>query len=159
MTLKKNDLIFMQRALTLAQNAANADEIPVGAVVTLDNIVIGEGCNQLIGRNDPTAHAEIIAIRQAAQHLQNYRLVNATLYVTLEPCPMCAYAILHARIARLVYAAADPRTGACGSAIDLFAAHHWNHKIICEQGPLQEECSHVLREFFQERRIKDSIPQ
>lgn len=149
----------MQHAFALAQQAASVGEVPVGAVLVHDDQIVGEGFNQPIGMHDPTAHAEILALRQAAHAVQNYRLINTTLYVTLEPCPMCAYALLHARVARLVYASKDPRTGACGGAIDLFNAASWNHKIICEQGPLTAECSTLLREFFQSRRITHSTQQ
>lgn len=148
------DMQCMQRALELAEHAANNGEVPVGAVL-IDNQnqqIIGEGYNQPINSHDPTAHAEIIALRNAAQQRKNYRLVDTTLYVTLEPCAMCAYAMLHARIKRLVFGTSDPRTGAIHSAIDLFNASAWNHKIICENGLLAHECGNILREFFKDRR-------
>lgn len=148
----KTDQYFMQHALALAKQAAAANEVPVGAVLVLDQQIIGRGYNQPITSSDPTAHAEIIALRDAALKLGNYRLINTTLYVTLEPCPMCAYALLHARIQRLVYACPDPKTGACGSAIDLFNLQHWNHKILCERGPLHDDCSKLLKNFFAARR-------
>lgn len=146
------DQHFMQQALELAQQAALVDEVPVGAILVLDNEIVGQGYNQPIATSDPTAHAEIIALRSAAKKLNNYRLINTTLYVTLEPCAMCAYAMLHARIARLVYGCVDPKTGACGGAIDLFKVQQWNHVIRYEQGPLTHECSELLRQFFQAKR-------
>jgi tRNA(adenine34) deaminase len=151
-TLIKTDQFFMQQALMLARHASSLNEVPVGAVLVLNQDIIGRGYNQPISANDPSAHAEIIALRDAAQNLGNYRLINTTLYVTLEPCPMCAYALLHARIARLVYATPDPRSGACGGAIDLFKLSRWNHNLNYSQGPLTQECSSILSEFFQSRR-------
>lgn len=157
MTLAKNsfsaaDQHWMQQALELAQQAATLDEVPVGAIIVLNEEIIGSGFNQPIREHDPTAHAEIIAMRQAAKKLKNYRLVDTTMYVTLEPCPMCAGAMLHARLKRLVFAAADPKAGALGSAIDLFSTHAWNHKLVCESGLLAEPCGELLREFFRKRR-------
>lgn len=147
------DTQCMQLALQLAQSAAAHGEVPVGAVLAnRDQQIIGTGYNQPISLKDPTAHAEIIAMRAAAQKINNYRLVDTTLYVTLEPCGMCAGAMLHARIERLVFAAFDPRTGAVGSTINLFAAAQWNHKIEHTHGLLAEPCSTILKEFFQARR-------
>lgn len=146
------DQAFMQQALQLAQAAALAGEVPVGAIVVKDGIIIGRGGNAPIDSHDPTAHAEIMAIRQAAQHLENYRLVGCTLYVTLEPCAMCAGAIQHARIARLVYGANDPKTGACGSVINLMAESKLNHHTHVTPGVMAQECGSTLSAFFSERR-------
>lgn len=143
---------WMKQAYELATQAATVQEVPVGAVLVLDQQLIGAGFNQPISTNDPTAHAEIVALRQAAAQLGNYRLLNSTLYVTLEPCPMCAFALLHARIQRIVYGCPDPKTGALGGAIDLYKAHKWNHSITCGQGLLAEQCAELLRGFFQARR-------
>jgi tRNA(adenine34) deaminase len=146
------DTTFMQHALQLARHANTVGEVPVGAIIVLNNQIISEGYNQPISKNDPTAHAEIIAMRNAAQHLQNYRLVGTTLYVTLEPCAMCAAAMLHARIERVVYAASDPKAGAMGGAIDLYKAHAWNHNPRCQGGLLAADCGTLLRQFFKQRR-------
>lgn len=143
---------FMQQALALAELAAQQQEVPVGAVVVKDGVVIGRGSNAPIGLHDPSAHAEIIALRDAAKHLGNYRLVDCTLYVTLEPCAMCSGAIQHARIARLVYGASDPKTGACGSVINLMAEAKLNHHTTVEGGLLQTECGALLSAFFKQRR-------
>jgi len=143
---------WMLHALELAQQAAILNEVPVGAVLVLDQKLVGCGINQPISSNDPTAHAEIVALRQAGKALGNYRLINTTLYVTLEPCAMCAFALLHARVHRIVYAASDPKTGALGGAIDLFKAHQWNHSILCQHGLLDEPCGQLLRDFFKQRR-------
>lgn len=146
------DIDFMQLALRLAKNAATAGEVPVGAIIVKDGIVIGRGANTPIGLHDPTAHAEIIAMRQAAEHLGNYRLVDCTIYVTLEPCAMCTGAIQHARIARLVYGAADPKTGACGSVIDLMNEPKLNHHTQVIGGLMALECGAILSDFFKARR-------
>lgn len=146
----------MQLALQLAQAAAQAGEVPVGAIIVKDGVVIGCGGNTPIGNHDPTAHAEIVAMREAAKHLGNYRLVDCTLYVTLEPCAMCCGAIQHARIARLVYGASDPKTGACGSVINIMAEPKLNHHTEVINGVLAEECGTVLTEFFRQRRLKKS---
>lgn len=148
------DLRCMQRALELAHTAAAHNEVPVGAVIVANATqeILGEGYNQPIQSNDPTAHAEIIAMRNAAQKINNYRLLDTTLYVTLEPCAMCAGAMLHARVKRLVFATLDPRAGAVGGAIDLFAANQWNHTVQCTHGLLAEPCAEVLRNFFKARR-------
>lgn len=141
----------MRLALQQAELAAAADEVPVGAVVVYQNEMIGLGNNQPISSNDPTAHAEIVALRAAAHTLQNYRLVNANLYVTLEPCPMCVGAMLHSRIKRVVYGAADPKSGALGSMINL-ASYNWNHKLAYTSGVLATPCGEILQRFFQARR-------
>ncbi len=146
----------MQLALQLAQAAAQAGEVPVGAIIVKDGMVIGRGGNTPIGNHDPTAHAEIVAMREAAKHLGNYRLVDCTLYVTLEPCAMCCGAIQHARIARLVYGASDPKTGACGSVINIMAEPKLNHHTEVINGVLAEECGAVLTEFFRQRRLNKS---
>lgn len=148
------DIECMNRALELAKAATAFNEVPVGAVLVTnhDSQIIGEGFNKPISTNDPTAHAEIIAIRHAAQTINNYRLVNTTLYVTLEPCAMCAGALLHARINRLVFATPDPKAGAIGGAMSLYSAATWNHNISCAHGLLAEPCANILREFFKARR-------
>jgi tRNA(adenine34) deaminase len=150
--LNPTDEDFMGQALDLAREAAAAGEVPVGALVVIEGQVVGRGFNQPILRNDPTAHAEIIALRDAGQRLGNYRLPGATLYVTLEPCAMCSGAIMHARIARLVFGAADPKTGAVGSVIDLFAEARLNHHATVEGGVLADTCSRLLSDFFAARR-------
>ena len=142
----------MQQALELASEAAKNNEVPVGAIVVKDGIVIGRGSNAPIGLNDPTAHAEIIAMREAAMHLGNYRLVDCTLYVTLEPCTMCSGAIQHARIKKLVYGANDPKTGACGSVVNLMTDTRLNHHTEVIGGLLEQECGEVLSGFFKQRR-------
>jgi tRNA(adenine34) deaminase len=146
------DQSFMQRALELARDAQALGEVPVGALIVLDGAIVGEGFNCPISSNDPTAHAEVQALRAAAQALGNYRLPGTTLYVTLEPCVMCAGAIVHARVARVVFGACDPKTGACGSVLDLFAEPRINHHAELVRGVLAEECGQQLREFFARRR-------
>lgn len=142
----------MHAALGLAQQAQDAGEVPVGAVVVKDEVIIGRGYNRSISGADPTAHAEVMALRDAARHLGNYRLTDCTLYVTLEPCAMCVGAIFHARIVRLVYAALDPKTGACGSVIDLPAEIRLNHHAQVIGGVLAEEAGAMLKQFFAQRR-------
>ena len=142
----------MQRALELARCAYAENEVPVGAVLVHENTIIGEGYNQPISRHDPTAHAEIQAICAAAKNLNNYRLINTTLYVTLEPCVMCVGAMVHARIQRLVFAANDPKTGAVCSVTALLEANFFNHAIRWEQGPYAQESAKLLQDFFQQRR-------
>jgi tRNA(adenine34) deaminase len=142
----------MQHALQQAAIAAQQLEVPVGAVLTVDQQIISTGYNQPISTNDPSAHAEIVTLRNAAQILKNYRLVNSTLYVTLEPCAMCAGALLHARIQRVVFGAADPKAGALGGAMNLYAAHTWNHNVVCESGLCATESAQILRDFFAARR-------
>lgn len=143
---------FMQLALAQAQHAWALGEVPVGAVVVRDGSVIAAGFNQPIGRHDPTAHAEIVALRGAAEKLGNYRLPGCELYVTLEPCAMCSGAMMHARLARVVYGATDPKTGACGSVLDLFAQERLNHHTEVVGGVLAAESSELLKRFFAERR-------
>ena len=147
------DTEYMQQALNLASQAALNGEVPVGAIIVKDGVVIARGSNAPIGLHDPTAHAEIIAMREAAQYLGNYRLVDCTLYVTLEPCAMCSGAMQHARIAKLVYGASDPKTGSCGSVINLMAEPKLNHHCEVVAGILAEECGAVLSEFFKQRRL------
>jgi tRNA(adenine34) deaminase len=146
------DADFMRRALELGRRGAGEGEVPVGAVVVADGKVLGEGWNRPIAAHDPTAHAEILALRAAAGALANYRIAGATLYVTLEPCAMCVGAMFHARIARVVFGAADPKTGACGSVVNLFAETRLNHHAQVEGGVFVEECGALLREFFASRR-------
>jgi tRNA(adenine34) deaminase len=150
------DIEFMQQALTLASAAASNGEVPVGAIVVKDGQVIGRGGNAPIGLHDPTAHAEIQALRQAAAHLGNYRLVDCTLYVTLEPCAMCAGAIQHARIAKLVYGASDLKTGACGSVINLMAEPKLNHHCEVLGGVMAVKCGTILSTFFKQRRLNNN---
>jgi tRNA(adenine34) deaminase len=150
--LAKKDEHWMERALELARQAQEAGEVPVGAVLVLDNQIIGEGWNRPIQSQDPTAHAEILALRQGALTLNNYRLINTTLYVTLEPCVMCAGAMIHARVQRIVFGAYDPKTGAAGSVSNLFQNPRLNHRIECCGGILDEACGSLLRHFFQARR-------
>ena len=145
--------LYMQMALDLARQASLNGEVPVGAIIVKDGKIIGHGSNAPIGLCDPTAHAEIQAMRQAAAHIGNYRLVDCTLYVTLEPCAMCSGAMLHARIAKLVYGASDPKTGACGSVINLMHEPKLNHHTEVVGGVLAEECGAVLTAFFKQRRL------
>ena len=147
-----SDVAFMRRALQLARRAEDAGEVPVGAVVVSGGRIVGEGWNQPVGSHDPTAHAEIIALRAAGAALGSYRLGGATLYVTLEPCPMCATAMVHARVTRLVFGAWDPRQGAAGSAFDLTHARALNHNLDAFGGVLADECSAQLKGFFARRR-------
>lgn len=148
----EQDIVFMSRALALAQQAANMGEVPVGAVLVLDNQIIGEGYNQPIISHDPTAHAEIVAIRQAAQHLQNYRLENTILYVTLEPCTMCVGALVHARIAKVIFATTEPKAGSLVSARKQLETGYYNHLFSFEGGLLADEASKQLSDFFRGRR-------
>ncbi|MBI5910485.1 MAG: tRNA adenosine(34) deaminase TadA [Betaproteobacteria bacterium] len=149
-----DDQIFMLAALEQAREAQVAGEVPVGAVVVKDGEVVGAGFNAPISGHDPSAHAEMQALRAAGKALGNYRLPGCVLYVTLEPCAMCVGAMLHARVARLVYGAADLKTGACGSVIDLFAETKLNHHATVTPGVLAEECGALLRAFFAEKRAK-----
>jgi len=142
----------MRLALELARQAEQVGEVPVGAVVVKDGEIVGRGFNATISCHDPSAHAEIVALRDAARHLGNYRLVGCELFVTLEPCVMCVGAMFHARIARVVYGARDPKTGAAGSVLNLFATAHLNHHARIEGGVLAEECGAVLSNFFVRRR-------
>jgi len=148
------DAAFMREAVALAREAAAAGEVPVGAVVVSQEMVIGRGFNAPIANHDPSAHAEMQALRAAGKALGNYRLPGCVLYVTLEPCAMCVGAMLHARIERLVYGAADPKTGACGSVINLFAEPRLNHHASLSAGVMAEECGALLREFFAAKRAK-----
>lgn len=150
------DDFFMREAISLAQAAACLGEVPVGAVVVRDGQIVGRGFNSPIGESDPTAHAEIAALRDAARNLGNYRLPGCELYVTLEPCAMCAGAIMHARISRVVYGARDPKTGVHGSVVNLFGVERLNHHAEVEGGVLAEECGRLLSEFFASRRKKAS---
>jgi tRNA(adenine34) deaminase len=152
------DTRFMQLALDQARLAWALGEVPVGAVVVCDGEVIATGYNQPIGRHDPTAHAEIVALRAAAEKLGNYRLPGCELYVTLEPCAMCSGAMMHARLARVVYAAVDPKTGACGSVLDLFQQEQLNHHTAVVGGVLASESSAMLKSFFAERRAAAKKP-
>jgi tRNA(adenine34) deaminase len=149
-----DDQAFMLAALEQARQAQAAGEVPVGAVVVKDGEIIGAGFNAPISCHDPSAHAEMQALRAAGKALGNYRLPGCELYVTLEPCAMCVGAMLHARIARLVYGAADPKTGACGSVINLFAEAKLNHHATLTPGVMAEECAALLREFFAGKRAK-----
>jgi len=149
-----SDAAFMREALELAREAAAAGEVPVGALVVSEGRVIGRGYNAPIAFHDPTAHAEMQALRAAGKALGNYRLPGCELYVTLEPCAMCVGAMLHARIARLIYGAADPKTGACGSVIDLFGETRLNHHATVTPGVMAEECAALLRDFFAAKRAK-----
>ena len=146
-----DDAFYMQIALTQAHRAAALGEVPVGAVVVQNGVVLATGFNQTIGPSDPTGHAEIVALRAAAQRLGNYRLPDCSLFVTLEPCAMCAGALIHARFKRVVFAAPDPKTGACGGHMDITGAG-FNHQTTFEAGPLAEPCGALLREFFAQRR-------
>jgi tRNA(adenine34) deaminase len=146
------DESFMSEALALAESAAAQGEVPVGAVLVVDGKIVAGAANAPISRNDPTAHAEILALRAAGERVGNYRLPGTTLYVTLEPCPMCAAAMVHARVERLVYGAADPKTGAAGSVFDLARDSRLNHRITVTGGVLAEKTARLLQDFFRERR-------
>lgn len=146
------DVDYMTRALDLARMAQAAGEVPVGAVIVRDGAVVAEGWNRPISTCDPTAHAEIVALRAAGQALGTYRLTGTTLYVTLEPCAMCASAMVHARVQRLVFAAPDPRAGAAGSVFNIVQHASLNHRIECTSGVLADECGTLLRDFFLARR-------
>lgn len=150
--LRAGDERFMRAALELAREAEAAGEVPVGAVVVRDGAIVGRGYNHPISGHDPTAHAEIVALRDAAARLGNYRLGGCELYVTLEPCLMCAGAIMHARIARVLFAASDPKTGACGSVLDAFAESRLNHHTEATGGLLAAEAGALLRQFFARKR-------
>ncbi|MDP3031718.1 MAG: tRNA adenosine(34) deaminase TadA [Rhodocyclaceae bacterium] len=152
-----DDSEFMDMALELARQAATLGEVPVGAVIVQDGGVVGRGFNQPISRHDPTAHAEVMALRDAADRLGNYRLPACTLYVTLEPCVMCAGAIMHARIERVVFGARDPKTGAAGSVVDLFAEDRLNHHAAVVSGVRAEECGALLSGFFAARRGRTEV--
>ena len=147
-----DDQYWMRQALELAAQAGERNEVPVGAIVVLDDQVIGRGCNRPISGCDPSAHAEIEALRDAANCLENYRLVDATLYVTIEPCSMCAGAIVHSRIKRLVYGALEPKAGVATSQISFFDLPWLNHRVDVQGGVLADECSSMISEFFARRR-------
>ena len=147
-----SDEVFMREALGLARQAGEAGEVPVGAVVVKDGAVVGRGHNRPIASRDPTAHAEVMALRDAAERVGNYRLADCILYVTLEPCAMCAGAIMNARINRVVYGAADPKSGACGSVVDLFAENRLNFHTTVAGGVLAGETAKLLQDFFSARR-------
>ena len=153
-TQEQNDLdvFWMQHALELARRAESEGEVPVGAVVIYDDQIIGEGWNRPITDNDPTAHAEIMALRSAAKKINNYRLLDTTLYVTLEPCIMCTGAIIHSRVKRVVYGALDPKAGASESAFTILGTDCLNHKVEVNNGILAENCSHILTNFFRQKR-------
>ena len=153
-----SDENWMRYALQLAQQAALQGEVPVGAVLVQDDNILGEGWNQPISLNDPSAHAEMLAMRAAGQAAANYRLPNTTLYVTLEPCCMCAGAMIHARIARVVFGAYDPKTGAAGSLFSVLNDPRHNHQVQISGGVLAEECAELLRTFFRERRLRAKQP-
>ncbi|MEM7542576.1 MAG: tRNA adenosine(34) deaminase TadA [Pseudomonadota bacterium] len=143
---------WMEHALRLAARGAVEGEVPVGAVVVRDGVAVGEGWNRPIGTCDPSAHAEIVALRAAASSIANYRLVGCSLYVTLEPCAMCAGAIIHARLEKVVFGAFDPRAGAAGSALDVLGSARMNHRVSVSSGVLESECAGLLRNFFSARR-------
>jgi tRNA(adenine34) deaminase len=148
----ERDHIWMQHALQLAHQAQMQGEVPVGAVLVINDQAVGEGLNGPISLCDPTAHAEIVAIRASAKHIHNYRLLNSTLYVTLEPCVMCIGAIVHARVKRVVFGAHDPKAGAIDSAFQIIEANKLNHHVVCESGLLSEECGKILSDFFRAKR-------
>ena len=155
-----DDAHYMGLALAQARRAQSQGEVPVGAVlVNLDGQVIGQGANAVIGQSDPTAHAEVVALRQAAAKLSNYRLPGTTMFVTLEPCAMCLGALFHARVARVVYGASDPKTGACGGRIDLTTRGILNHHADIEGGVLSEDCGQMLSQFFKARRLGAASPE
>lgn len=157
-----NDTTFMTKALAQARRAMEMDEVPIGAVVVVEGKIVARGCNRSISHSDPTAHAEILALRQAARHLGNYRLTSATLYCTLEPCCMCAGALIWARLARLVYAAKDPKAGAIDSHLRLAQAGFSNHRFEVVSGVMEDEAAMLLQQFFQKRRrhteLLDKLP-
>jgi len=152
------DHAFMQRALQLARHGASRGEVPVGALLVRGEEVLAEAWNRPIGESDPSAHAEMLALCGAARRLGNYRVLDSTLYVTMEPCVMCAGAIVHARVARVVYGAPDERWGGCGSVLDVLAPGRWNHDVQIRSGLMAEECAALLREFFQARRTRRKAP-
>lgn len=147
-----SDEHFMQEALKLARKAESLGEVPIGAVIVHEGKIIAKGYNQPISTQDPTAHAEIMAIREAGQKLKNYRLTDTTLYCTLEPCVMCAGALVHARVERIVFGASDEKVGACGSVFDMTQGAPLNHRLIKTAGVLAEDCAHLLSHFFKQKR-------
>jgi len=152
-----NDEDFMRAALELARQAEQSGEVPVGAVVVKDGMIVGRGSNAPIGRHDPSAHAEMLALRDAAQNVGNYRLVGCELFVTLEPCLMCVGAMFHARIARVIFGASDPKTGAAGSVLNLFEEPRLNYHAVLQGGVLAEECGKILSQFFAARRAQQRL--
>ena len=155
----QQDLLWMGQALLLADKAGDDGEVPVGAVIVKGDEIIGRGWNQSISQNDPSAHAEIMAMRDAGENVGNYRLPGCTLYVTLEPCPMCAGAMIHARFDRIVFGATDPKTGAAGGKFDLLGDPAHNHAPAVQGGCLEEQCSELLKSFFRQRRQKGNNPE
>ena len=147
---------WMQQAFQLAKKSEGQGEVPVGAIIVYQNEIIGKGWNQPILLHDPTAHAEIIALREAGRKMHNYRLLESTMYVTLEPCAMCAGAIVQARISRLVYAVEDKKTGACGSVFNIVQTEELNHSVEITKGILERECQTLIKNFFKEKRLKKS---
>jgi len=147
-----NEIEYMEHAILEAEKSLSKSEVPVGAVIVINNEIIGRGHNQSISKNDPTLHAEIVAVRDAATNIRNYRLNGAQIYTTLEPCAMCYGAIVHARISRLVFGAYDPKTGVCGSSSNLYEQACFNHSPQITGGVLEEECSLILKDFFKKRR-------
>jgi tRNA(adenine34) deaminase len=147
------DELFLQEALAEARTAYAAGEVPIGAILVRDGTILSRGQNRVLRDQDPTAHAEIIAMREAARAIRNYRLTDCELYVTLEPCAMCAGAMIHARLKRLIYAATDPKAGAAGSVLEVLNHPRLNHQIPITSGLLAEECGDLLRSFFRERRL------
>ena len=145
---------WMQQAFQLAKKSEGQGEVPVGAIIVYQNEIIGKGWNQPILLHDPTAHAEIIALREAGRKMHNYRLLESTMYVTLEPCAMCAGAIVQARISRLVYAVEDKKTGACGSVFNIVQKEELNHSVEITKGILERECQTLIKNFFKEKRLK-----
>lgn len=150
---RSQDLLFMREAIELAKQGASVGEVPVGAVLVHQGEIVGRGFNQPISQHDPSAHAEVVAIRAAAEKLHNYRLVDTTLYVTLEPCSMCAGLLVHARINRLVFGASEPRAGVIISQEQFFNKPFLNHQLLIEGGLLAEECAALLKDFFRVRRL------
>lgn len=151
-SIDQQDKVWMSEALLLARRAGLENEVPIGAVIVKAGEIIGRGCNRNIGLSDPSAHAEIMAMRDAGRAIGNHRLTGCSLYVTLEPCPMCAGAMIHARLERIVFGADDPKTGAAGGKLDLLADPAHNHRVLISGGCLAEECAALLRDFFRERR-------
>ena len=158
-TLDEQDDLWMRAALELARRAGDEEEVPVGAIIVRSGEIIGRGWNRNIGLNDPSAHAEIMAMRDAGKTVANHRLTDCSLYVTLEPCLMCAGAMIHARLDRIVFGASDPKTGAAGGKFDLLGDPAHNHAPIVDGGCLAEECSILLRDFFRQRRRSGIVPQ
>lgn len=150
--LQTQDEKYMHRAIELAAQGEQLGEVPVGAVIVCNDEIIGEGFNQPITSHDPTAHAEIVALRKASQHIKNYRVIDSTIYVTLEPCTMCVGALVHARIGRLVFGTIEPKAGAVVSQSQLLDATYFNHRIAMQSGVLVSECQHQLSDFFRRRR-------